>query len=230
LSIRQGCRQVTRQELGQRRAGELFALLLISPGHALAFDEACEALCPNKEPDSARVLLHHATSALRRILEPDLPDKRFPSRYLDIEEGIIRLHLPPQSSLDFERFEAHCRTRQWQSAVKIYQGAFLPEYLYADWAVRTREAYSEMYQQALLALAQAHLEAQDWQIALEYARRLVALDAWNEAAVAVGIQALARLGDLSAARRMYFKLEKTLQEELGVAPGKYLQEVFRRLM
>jgi len=60
--------------------------LLLSPGRRLSAEQVAEQLFPEREQRAAQVLFHHATSALRRALEPELPDK-FPSRYLEVEEG-----------------------------------------------------------------------------------------------------------------------------------------------
>jgi len=110
--------------------------------------------------------VHHATSILRRLLEPDLPDKRFPSRYLEVDDGIIHLRLPPGSWLDMDAFTAHNLAREWQEAIALYQGDFLPEYRYSDWPVGPRESLAEQFRQALISQAEASLACQDWGQAL----------------------------------------------------------------
>ena len=57
---------------------------MISPGRALNREQIIELFWPEKPPGAANTPFHQATSALRRALEPDLPDK-FPSRYLAVE-------------------------------------------------------------------------------------------------------------------------------------------------
>ena len=46
----------------------------------------------------------YSLSALRRALEPDLPDK-FPSRYLKVHQGWISLRLSEDSWVDYKEFE-----------------------------------------------------------------------------------------------------------------------------
>ncbi|MCX7707663.1 MAG: tetratricopeptide repeat protein, partial [Anaerolineae bacterium] len=150
FAVRQGRREIEARLLRQRRAGELLALLLLTPGHRLAVEQAAEALTPARTPAAAQVVLHHATSALRHALEPDLPDK-FPSRYLEIEEEQITVTLPPGSWLDVEAFEAHCQRREWEEALALYGGELLPDYRYADWTLLHRERAVLLYQQALFA-------------------------------------------------------------------------------
>ena len=224
----QGSRCIHRRALRQRRAGELLALLLLAPGRRMSFEEVAEALFPDKEPTAAQILFHHATSALRRTLEPDLPDK-FPSRYLAVEEGRVTLTLPPSSWADLDVFEDHCRHSQWQEALALYGGGLLPDYAYADWALAPRERLALLYQRALLMAAEAHMAEGQFAQALDACRRLVALEPWHEQAVALGMRACVALDDLAGARRLYLKLEKNLLHDLDTAPQAELRSFYRSL-
>jgi DNA-binding SARP family transcriptional activator len=228
FEVRPGRRPMEMGAFRQRRAGELLALLLITPGRALSSEQIAEALYPERPPGAARASFHHTTSALRRALEPDLPEK-FPSRYLEVEEGWVTLHLPPDSWVDVEVFEAHCQRGEWEQALSLYGGEFLPEYRYADWAVAPRERLTLLYQQALLEAARARLAAGQSAGALDACRRLLALEPWHEEAVLLGMRACVALNDLPGARRLYLALEKALREDLGTAPQKELQAFYRSL-
>ncbi len=228
LEVWQGRRPMEIRVLRQRRAGELLALLLIAPGRTLSSEQIAEALCPERPLDAARTFFHHATSALRRALEPDLPEK-FPSRYLEVAEGQVTLRLPPDSWVDVDAFEAHCRRGEWEEALALYGGEFLPEYRYADWTVFHRERLSLLYQQALLGAARARLAAGQFAGALEACWQLLALEPWHEEAVLLGMRACVALNDLAGARRLYLALEKTLREDLGTVPQEDLQALYRSL-
>jgi len=228
FEVRQGKRPMEMSVFRQRRAGELLALLLIAPRRALSSEQIAEALYPERPPGSSRASFHHTTSALRRALEPDLPEK-FPSRYLEVEEGWVTLHLPPGSWVDVEVFEAHCQRGEWEEALSLYGGEFLPEYRYADWTVAPRERLALLYQQALLEAARARLAAGRFGGALEACWRLLALEPWHEEAVLLGMRACVALNDLAGARRLYLALEKALREDLGTAPQRELQDFYRSL-
>ena len=170
-----GRRPLERSTLRQRAAGELLCLLLLAPpqpgdgqnrARLLAYEQIIEALCPQKDPAAAQVYLQHAISTLRRALEPDLPDRRFPSRYLEAAEGRLELRLPPGSGLDFEQFEAACAAGDWAAALELWRGDFLPEYRYADWALQKREVLGGLLRRALLEQAEARFSAADWPAAL----------------------------------------------------------------
>jgi DNA-binding SARP family transcriptional activator len=228
FEIQQRQRLVEKRALRQRRAGDLLALLLLAPRRTLSFDQVAEALCPERDPSAAQTFFHHATSSLRRALEPDLPEK-FPSRYLEVEEGQVTLHLPPDSWVDFETFEAHCRQGEWEAALALYGGELLPEYLYADWAIAPRQRLAFLYQQALLAVAKDRLAEGRFAEVLDACHRALALEPWQEQAVLVGMQACVGLNDRAGALRLYKNLEKTLRQDLDTTPSDELQALYRSL-
>lgn len=232
LQVWQGARRIDRRALARRRANELFALLLLSPGQRLGLEEAAERLFPERSPEVAQDLLHKASSALRRALEPELPN-RFPSRYLRVEDGLATLVAswsPDLSAwVDFAAFEAACRAARWDDALALYPGEFLPESAYAAWSAVPRQHYATLYQQALLAAARARFAVHDYPAALAVCRRLLGLEPWQEQAVLLGMRAALQLDDRAAARRLYRALEKSLREDLGVAPHTELQALYRSL-
>lgn len=227
--IQAGARTVEKNDLRRRRAGELLGLLLISPGRTLSYDQVAEALWPDKDPDTAQALFHHATSILRRAFESDLPEK-FPSRYLEVVDGQAALRLPPASTVDFEVFAAHCRRQEWEAAVTIYGGEFLPEYRYAEWSILHRQSLAQDAQRALLAVAEAQQAQGHYTEALDACRRALALEPWLERAVYIGMQACLGLGDRPGALRLYKTLEKILRDELGVEPQAEIQALYRTLL
>jgi DNA-binding SARP family transcriptional activator len=230
LEVRLGGRTLDAKALRARRAGELLALLLISPGNSLTNEQAAETLCPENGPCASQTVFQHACSALRRALEPDLPDRRFPSRYLEVADGQIRLNLPPGSTLDMRDFQSHIRRGEWQAAIDLYRGDLLPELRYAEWPAGLRESLLLDLQRALLALAEQRLAEGCIDEALNLARRLLALDAWQEAAAGVAMRALAGQGNLAAAVRIYRKLEAALRADLDIAPQAEIQALYRRLL
>jgi len=232
LEVWSGAQQVDPQALHKRRAGELLVLLLISPGCRLCLEDAAEQLWPEHAASTALDLLHQATSALRRALEPELP-RRFPSRYVLVEEGVIRLNLGSVADLpawvDFSAFEALCRRGDWQAARSLYTGDFLPEYRFAGWCLPRREHLLLLYQQCLFECARLEYTAGSFAAALATCRQLLKCEPWQEQAVLLGMRAACQLGDLASARRLYLSLEKSLRSELDAAPGQDVQAFYRSL-
>jgi DNA-binding SARP family transcriptional activator len=229
FEVRRGARPVPDHAWRRRRAGELFRLLLISPGHLLSRDQVCEALWPEKPPHSTQALFYQTTSALRRALEPDLPEK-FPSRYLEVEEGQVILHLPPGSWIDFEAFGHHLRAQEWEAAVAIYGGELFPGDRYADWAAAPRERLIQGFIRAAQVVAQQRMERHEFSAALEACRRVLALEPWQEEAVLLAMRASAALNDRAGALRLYRELERSLAEAFGIEPQAELQQFYRSLL
>jgi DNA-binding SARP family transcriptional activator len=220
FEVQQGQRRIPANEWKKRKAGELFRFLLLQPRHSAHRETAMAALWPEADAVAAQQNLHHATSTLRRTLEPDLPDK-FPSRYLLFENDVLTLQLPSGSAADFETFEQVVRVNPL--AAPDYGGELFPDDRAADWAVARREHLRELHLGALLTVAQAQLDGREPTAALATARRVLAEDPWREDAVALGMRAAVAMNDRPAALRLYAALERTLRDDLGIAPRKDVQ-------
>lgn len=226
FSLWVGAACIPKEALRQRRAGELLAMLLVTPNHSLTFQQVAEAMCPDKTPEAALDFYHHATSALRRLLEPDLPDRRFECQYLDVDDEQIRLNLPPGCRVDVTEFEARCRAQDWEGAVAAYAGEFLPALRYEEWTIPLRQHLADQHELALLALAGARLNSGDAPACLNLASQVLLRNPWHEQAAGLGMRAALQLGDRSTALKIYLRLEKVLQKELGISPQKELLELY----
>jgi DNA-binding SARP family transcriptional activator len=229
FEVWQGARRVDKRVLRKRRAGELLALLLLSPSYSLSFDQIADALWSAKDPAALQTQFHHATSALRRALEPELPDK-FPSRYLLVEEGQVTLSMPPGSTIDFQTFEKHCRTEEWDAALAAYRGDLLPDYLYADWAIAPREHLKRLYLRALLVTAHRQMKAGHARETFDACHRILEIEPWQEDAVLLGMHACLAFNDRAGALRLYRDLERTLREELNATPQAALRELYQAVI
>lgn len=226
FSVQVGSRLLSKAALRQRRAGEVLVFLIASPGQTLTSQQISDALCPDKDPGAAVDFYHHAISALRRLLEPDLPDRRFPCRYLEVSEERVTLILPPSSRVDFIEFQQQIRARAWERTIALYQGEFLPMFRYAEWTITFRQQLADQYEQALLARAGECLLIGEAAACLNFARRVLEHNSWQEQAAELGMRAALALGDRATAVKLYHRLEKELDKELGIEPRAELQQLF----
>jgi DNA-binding SARP family transcriptional activator len=233
--VLQGRRPVNDSLWQRRKAGEMFRYLLLQPGHAASRDVILEELWPDHPLTTSQDLFHQATSTLRHILEPDLPDK-FPSRYLAVEGERVFINLPPGSMIDFEHFEQELpiaiQSRQigrLQEALALYTDDLFPMDLYLDWSASRRQELVDLYLNGLLVLGQAYLQQQRFDQAVNCAAKILQRDAWNEDATLLGM--LSYIGQNSAPRavNLYQKLEKTLKEDLDLQPRMDLREVIENI-
>jgi len=230
FSLQVGPNLILRESLRQRRSGELLALMLSSPGYTLSAEQVIEALCSEKDTEMAVDFYHHAVSALRHLLEPELPGRRFPSRYLEIVEERITLIIPPHSEIDVIEFARFIRQKDWEKAIMLYQGEYLPMYRYAEWTIGLRQNLADRFELALLSLAEEKLNSGSPAACLELAQRAILQNAWQEHAVALGMQAALQMDDRATAVKLYQRLEKKLSRDLGVAPQSQLQQLYREAL
>lgn len=235
FQVRQGHRVIPARAWQKRKAGELFRYLLLQPNYSATRDLIWEALWPGCSQASVQQLFHQATSAVRRVLEPDLPDK-FPSRYLEVEADRVTLNLPPGSTMDFERFEKDLACALATSdftgireTLALYVNALFPGDLHSDWSARLREQLAQLHVRGLLALAQAQLAAQQPGEALDLCNRILEREPWHEDAVLVAMRACLAINDRPRALRLYHQLEQTLSSELNLPPRKDLKDLIESL-
>jgi DNA-binding SARP family transcriptional activator len=226
FTLQIGPKTLKKGDLRKRRAGELLALLLSSRGYSLSPDQVCEAMCSEKDPCAAADFYHHAISALRRLLEPDLPDRRFPSRYLEVSGEWVTLKIPPGSQIDFLEFEKHVKEKAWEKAIAIYLGEFLPVYRYKEWSLTRRQHLADQFELSLLALAAQQLSNGNAAVCLDLAQRALVHCPWQEQAVMLGMRAALALGNRVIAIKLYQRLEDNLERELGIAPQEELQQLY----
>ena len=202
FSLQVGTDVIAKENLRQRRAGELLVLLLSSPGFLLSSDQVTDAMCPEKDPRAALDFYHHATSALRRLLEPDLPDRRFPCRYLEVDEERIALLLPPGSEIDFLKFEDQLKLKNWEEAIQLYQGEFLPAFRFVEWTIPIRQRLADQYEAAALLLAEHRLKQGDDLACIEIIRQVLLRNPWQEMAVELGMRGALARGDRNHRREI----------------------------
>ena len=152
--------------VGDRAAGSwprpsarrLCALLLVSPGHRMSRDLACEELFPNLEPRTAARSLSKALSMARTALA-ELGE---PGTAL-LGADLTHLWLAPGITVDADDLTAALaaglamtpgQPRDDRLSAALAEDAeLLPGEPYADWADRARDRLNALRQEARLALA-----------------------------------------------------------------------------
>jgi len=139
-------------------ARRLCALLLVSPGHRVSRDLACEELFPNLEPRAAARSLSKALSMARTALA-ELGE---PGTTL-LGADLTHLWLAPGIAVDADELTAALETGLAMapsqerddalSAALANDAELLPGELYTDWVDRARDQLNALRQEARLALA-----------------------------------------------------------------------------
>ena len=182
-------------------------------------------------PDQAALNnLRNALSNLRRVIG----DSRAEPPYLRISPDTIQFNPDGDTWLDVKAFlELASKTNptssdqvdinQLEEALALYRGEFLEGFSvdsasFEEWLLATRERVRERVLQTLRLLVIAHEATNNLPAALDYTRRWIDLEPWDEAAYRHRMQILAADGQRNAALFLYEELRSRLAQDLGVAP------------
>lgn len=112
-----------------------------------------------------------------------------------------------------------------RNAIDLYQGDLAPG-IDTEWLVEERRMLQERYQRLLSQALELLIEAELFDLAEDYAGRLIKADPFEERAWRTIISVQIEMGNRSQAVRTYQELEALLQAELGVAPSNETQALY----
>jgi DNA-binding SARP family transcriptional activator len=192
-----------------------------------------EMLWPDLDVEVAANRLNGAVHELRQILEPDIA-RPAASRLLRLEHDILELADSTYIWVDAEAFEnllkeAHTTTDPkrtealLEEAAELYQGNYLLEELYAEWAAPRRDALQRAWVDLLLELAnlqiEQHTEEQPTYLkAIDTLDRLRTADPTNETALQRLMIMLTHLDRRGEALQIYVQHVKMLKREYESDP------------
>lgn len=216
----------------------LLAYLAIT-GQAHSRDTLATLLWGDLPEATAKRNLTKALTNLRQLLEP----------YLLIERHSIAFNHQAHATVDAVIFQAAVESSALlkpdnperdlaplRQAVSLYRGDFLEGFYvknaleFEEWALGQREYLRELMLQALRRLTEqsARLETNP-AIALDYCRRWLGLEPWQEAAHRQMMLLLARSGQRDAALAQYETCRQVLVEEFGVEPTAETVALYERI-
>jgi DNA-binding SARP family transcriptional activator len=221
--------------LPSRQGRLLFAYLTLNRDRAATRDELVEALWPYATPSGAPSALTVLVSKMRTALGAEVLSGR----------GELRLNLPASARVDVEEAIAgvheaqsaiaqHEWTRAWGPALRaqlIARRRLLPEHD-TPWLEQWRQRLSDVHDHALEAYVASCLGIGGTELpaAERAARTLVNRAPLRETGYALLMDALAVQGNVAEAMRVYDRARTTLDQELGITPGRAIQDAHARLL
>lgn len=195
--------------------------------------EALATLLWGDTPDNkARANLRTVLANLRQLVGP----------YIDIRQDDVRFNRASPYWLDVELFENLLATgiaggspQPVTQAIELYRGDFLEGFAvrnapdFEQWQRSQQERCHQMAVQALGFVSARHLERGEFAAAIDYTRRLLALEPWLEEAHRQLMLLLARSGQRSAALAQYDTCRHVLAAELGLEPSAETEALYKRL-
>ncbi|HET9678439.1 MAG TPA: BTAD domain-containing putative transcriptional regulator, partial [Solirubrobacterales bacterium] len=175
----------------EQRPGQLFKYLLCERRRVVSSDQAAEALWPDAGIEEGQSRLRYNVHMLREKLEPDR-GHRSPARFVVARRGgyffdTNRVWLDVD---DFEReaqvgLAAFDRSHRRQAdehlanALRLYQGDFLCDDRYVDWAQEERERLRGLAARVMRSKARIDIERGRLEAAAQHTRRLADLEPFD---------------------------------------------------
>ena len=199
-----------------QRPWAVFAYLALAQ-RGVARGELASRFWPDVLDQSARASLRSALWTLRRQV----------GDALQVEGERVGMTDGPDVWIDVREFERLAGSDP-ASALELCRGDLL-EGLEDDWAVAARDRHRARVIELLEELAQEAEDRGEAREAIEFTRRQVEHDRFDEEAHRRLIERLERAGDRAGAMRAYRGLAERLRRELGVAPSRQTRELVERL-
>ena len=210
----------------RRKAKSVFKLLLLAPDHKLAKERVFEWLWPGQDPVRASNNLHRTLFILHRVLQPNL-NRKSTSDYILLKDGTLTLNSDYIAWVDVEEFEqliqlgrqqGHNLTH-YESARALYQGDFLPEDLYEDWAIQKRNSLHITHTKLLQRIARLYVQRSEYNKAISCLQDLLNLDHIDEEAQRELMRIYAQIGQRHKALQLYEQSREILYNRFEIEPS-----------
>lgn len=229
IQVKIGEHIISGMEWKSQNARDLMLLLLAVP-EGKTKEEIGAIFWPESSPAELRLRFKNTIYRLRHAAGKDV---------IIFEDEIYSFNRGMDYEADFEIFVREIvqakdsekiaeQIKHYQSAVKLYKGEFLPD-LSDEWMMPDRVRFHQMYQSALLKLAELHLEQGEFSSTISVAEQLLVEDRCNEHMVRTAMRAHASMGNLAAVVRQYELCVQALKEEFGSRPSAQTVALFETL-
>lgn len=212
-------------------ARDVLAMMVAARGRPIHREVLIERLWPGDDPTKAGNRLSVALTTIRNVLDPE---KRHDAGwFVDSDRESVALSME-RTDVDIDTFlkvaaqgmrlmREGDRERGLvilETAEAMYLGDFLEDQPYADWTVSMREEAKTDYVHLASVLADADIEANDFDRAARRYLRVLERDPYNETAHLNLVRAMISSGRHGAARRLYGNYVSRMAE-LDVEPGAF---------
>ncbi|MCS6839168.1 MAG: hypothetical protein NZ701_00155, partial [Roseiflexus sp.] len=222
------------------RSRSLFRFLIAHRHMPISKERLAELFWPDSEPELARRSLHQAVYCLRQTFKRvigDVPVVLFvndcyllaPDLALWVDSDAFEEAIATARSA-WSRGDVERALQAYGRAIDLYQGDYMAEERYEDWAEERRISFQSAYLEALHQLARAHQERKDYPTAIMLSQRALAVDNCDEDAHRVLISCYAAQGLRHLAMRQYQVCVTTLRSQLGLSPSDDLEAFVRRML
>lgn len=229
-----GGETVTQERWVSAKARDLLAYFVTFRHERVPVERAFDAIWSGSA-GRGLTAFHTALYRLRRALQVENQSAKF----ILVEAGEYWLDAA-RFVVDVDEFDAALakagsRTDEeaayWlEQAVALYQGDYLSNLLYYDWAQAERRRLAEAYLVALSSLASQRAAAGQPRKALGLVEQILERDPLREDSHRQAMRLYAELGDRPGLVRQYQRLEAVLMDELEVRPLAASRQLYETLL
>jgi DNA-binding SARP family transcriptional activator len=229
-------------DAGPRQQRCLLALLLARAGNPISMTGLIELLWGPDPPPSAVNVIHKYVGALRRLLEPGLPP-RAPGSFLVRHGNGYRFTAGPETLdlLTFRRLVAEAKESagrdeldealdRYAAALRLVHGPAGEGLADTPAAQATLASLDGEFFDAVVTAAEVAVRLRRPSRLLAPLRRAAEMDPLGEFVQACLVTTLAAAGHQAEALTAYRSIRGRLARELGIAPGRDLQEAYQGVL
>ncbi len=220
-------------EFDSNKVRGLLAYLAVEADRPHTREALSALLWPDWPQESALNSLRNALAGLRRAIG----DREANPPYLLISRETIQFNPDSDSWLDvtaFAQAEFHGgeRIENLAQSISLYRGPFLEGFSlpesspFEEWLILKREQLNQHAMRMLRTLANHYEICCEYERALVYARKLVALEPWLEEAHRLVMGLYAFSGQRSAALAQFETCKRLLASELGLEPANETKRLY----
>jgi DNA-binding SARP family transcriptional activator len=220
--------EVASTAWGREKALHLFQFLVTMRGRYLHKEQIVDRMWPTLDWDTSNRDFRVALNAVYKALEPERK-ARSDSRFVQRNGLAYGLYMD-RAWVDADAFESLVKAgnraqpddqdaaiEYYQAAVQLYEGDYLPERRYEDWASTEQERLQVLALGTMTALGKLLLERSPLE-SVRLTQRVLSEDPVWEDAYRVQMQAYQAQGNRPLALRTYQRCVQMLELEFGVGP------------
>jgi DNA-binding SARP family transcriptional activator len=224
--------------LSSRRTRNLMAYLLTHRRVPVPRDVLMDVFWPQADPDAARNCLHVALTGVRHALR-----RAWPGPVLQRAHDTYLFADTVRVWVDVEEFEGQCRAgrraeaigdldaalRCYETAAHLYDGDFLADDPYAEWATEPRDALRLLAIDTQARLVELYVRRGAYGPAIQTARWILAADPCNEPVHRRLMSCYAATGQIHLALGQYRRCLDTLWGDFRARPAVETTRLYDRL-
>jgi DNA-binding SARP family transcriptional activator len=236
--VYQGERQIT--DWPSLKGQSILKFLVADSQRLVAKDVLMEVFWPESDVDSSRRNLHQAIYALRQTLRRYDPD----FQHIQFRNDCYLLNPNMKTWVDLSEFEEQIKAgRQLMAAGKpgeamnafavaeaLYQGSFLADDPYEEWAAQTRRSTRSAYLDIADRLSDYYIKRKEYGPAIALCRKMLIHDNCYEAAHRNLMTCYLAQGQRHLALQQYHRCVKALKSELDLAPSEGTKQLYQQII